>query len=113
MVWSEKVRLILPVSATVVLRKLEEKIDRLLEIKKELTELTTIIKEKGGEISEYEEDRLIEVIQTLCAEFDNCETCPARYNCDLGASRTCDQMYNCKACPKLRECFREWVNKWY
>ena len=113
MVWSERVRLVLPVSASLALDRLKNKIVKLQEIKEELTELTDIIKKKGGEITEDEEERLIDTIQMLCTEFDNCTVCPIEYYCDLGASRTCDQMYNCKACPKLRECFREWVNKWY
>jgi hypothetical protein len=113
MAWLDKIRLILPVSASLVLKRLDEKIAKLQEIKKELAELDSIIKQKGGEITEYEEERLTEVINMLCAQFDNCEQCPAQYNCDLGASRTCDDMNNCKACPKLRECFREWVSKWY
>ena len=112
-VWSEKVRLILPVSASLVLDRLKNKIEKLQEIASELEEMVCVIKNKGGEITEYEEDRLVEIMQKLCVEFDNCITCPARYNCDLGATRTCDQMYNCKACPKLRECFKEWVCKWY
>jgi len=113
MVWSEKVRLILPVSATVVLRELEEKIVKLQEIKKELEEMVSIIKLKGGEIDEHEEEQLIGTIQTLCAEIDNCTVCPIKYYCDLGATRTCDEMYNCKSCPRLRVCFKEWVSKWY
>ena len=112
MVWSERIRLILPVSASLVLQKLEEKIERLQKIKRELTELDSIIKNKGGEITEEEEERLAEVINMLCAEIDNCERCPAKYQCDLGASRTCENMHNCKACPRLRLCFREWVSKW-
>ena len=113
MVWSERVRLVLPVCANLVLQRLEEKIIKLQEIQKQLAEMVSVIKNKGGEITEYEENILVEVIQAICAEFDNCLVCPARYHCDLGSSRTCDEMYNCKACPKLRECFREWVCKWY
>jgi len=113
MVWLERVRLILPTSASVALRKLEEKIIKLEEIKKQLAEMVSIIKNKGGEISEDEEEQLTEIIQAICAEIDNCAVCPIKYNCDLGASRTCDQMYNCKSCPRLRVCFKEWVSKWY
>jgi len=113
MVWSERVRLILPISADLVLEKLEEKIVKLEKIKKELAELTSTIKQKGGEITEQEEEQLTGVVNTLCAEFDNCTVCPAEYYCDLGASRMCDFMFNCKVCPKLRVCFGEWVSKWY
>jgi hypothetical protein len=112
MVWSERVRLILPTSASMALKKLEEKIAKLQKIKEELEEMTSIIKIKGGEITEQEEEELTDIINGLCAEFENCETCPAKYNCDLGASRTCGDMHYCKSCPKLKECFREWVSKW-
>jgi len=112
MVWTEKVRLTLSISTSLVLDRLEKKIDRLQEIEKELTELASIIRQRGGEITEYEEERLTDTINALCAEFENCETCPAEYQCDLGGSRTCEEMLDCKSCPKLRECFREWVRKW-
>jgi len=113
MVWTERIRLILPTNASRILEKLEKKIKNLQEIASELTELVNIIRKTGGEITEQEEKRLTEIINGLCAEIDNCETCPAKYECDLGASRTCDDMFNCKSCPKLRICFKEWVNKWY
>jgi hypothetical protein len=112
MVWSERVRLVHSVSAWLVLERLREKITKLQEIEKQLTLLSSIIREKGGEIELEDEEKLIDTINELCAEFGNCMICPAQYNCDLGMGRTCDDMQCCSSCPKLRECFREWVSKW-
>jgi hypothetical protein len=85
---------------------IRQKIERLDSIETKLRSYVANIREgkyRLEDIPELVMENLEWIMEDVCDEFRNCQTCPIEDACEF-ARKGCKEMYNCEGCPRLPLC---------